>query len=1055
MKAVEAKYRALLGKSIHAKEPIIPFYSTVTGGLLRSGEILSTSYWVQNLVSPVLFLPAVSAITDSLPSPIAFLEIGPHSALAGPLRQIIRNEAKEAHYIPTLVRNEDAMTALLKTAGELWISNLELNFGAINPAGELLTDLPTYPWNYDGEYWYESRLSKEWRQRKFPHHDILGARVTESSEVDPTWRNVLRLDNAPWIQDHEIAHDILFPGAGYIAMVGEAIRQLTDLSDYTVRAVNFMSALMLNEGKPVEVFTHLRKVRLTTTLDSEWYEFSVTSLNGPTTTKHCVGQVRGGSDSRIEVPAIEPLQRMVPSSTWYRVMARFGLNYGPRFRGLKEISAHVSERKAVAKLTDGLTEKETPYHIHPTTIDCSFQLFSVSAFHGIGRLFNKLSVPTYIEELYIAPAKETILIQADAASSSLGALSGNLVGVSAGKVVMNLVGLKMSPLGDNDQGQNEDPHAAVELEWKSDLNLLDAAQLMRPAKDIINCHMLVEKLALACMIESHFQFMDLQPSLPHLQSFRAWLETQHKKAIDSQYPNIQDCAMIAGMNHSQRVTLISDLHTEALGTDAAAVAIAIHRIFAHSTDIFLGKVDPLEILLEDEILTKVYDFMQLWEYSDFFELLGHYKPDMKILEIGAGTGGTTSTILPHLRSLYGERLYGSYKYTDISAGFFVAAKERFKDIQGMDYGILDISQDPIQQGYEAESFDLIVACNVLHATPKLSETLSNVRKLLHPRGRLLLQELSPSTRWINYVMGVLPGWWLGANDNRATEPYVAPQRWEQELKSSGFEGINAVAYDGQLNNNIIAMPARKARTKRLTVLCKRESEKHVQELSKLLREHSYELDYCTLEQTPKPGQDIISLFDTETPFLYSATAKEFNAFKNFITRIEGSGVLWVTGAAQIHCHDPNYSLILGMARTIRTEMLMDFGTLELENFDLDGWKATANVLHEFGHRVRDSDHDPVLEYAYSNGKVQVGRYHWISVSKELLDSKHDSHPRKLEIGRPGILHTLAWKQEEPMELESDWVEVETRAVGLNFKVDTWRIGELFSSKIANLYPRMF
>ena len=302
MRAVEAKYRALLSKSIHAKEPIVPFYSTVTGGLLRGGEILSTSYWVQNLVSPVLFLSAVRASTDSLPSPKAFLEIGPHSALAGPIRQIIRNEAKEAHYIPTLVRNEDAMRALLKTAGELWISNLKLDFGAINPAGELLTDLPTYPWNYDGEYWYESRLSKEWRKRKFPHHDILGARVTESSEVDPTWRNVLRLDNAPWIQDHEIAHDILFPGAGYIAMVGEAIRQLTDLSDYTVRTVNFMSALMLNEGKPVEIFTHLRKVRLTTTLDSEWYEFSITSLNGPTTTKHCVGEVRGGSDLRIEAP---------------------------------------------------------------------------------------------------------------------------------------------------------------------------------------------------------------------------------------------------------------------------------------------------------------------------------------------------------------------------------------------------------------------------------------------------------------------------------------------------------------------------------------------------------------------------------------------------------------------------------------------------------------------------------------------------------------------------------------------------------------------------------
>lgn len=328
MKTVETKYRTLLGKAIHAKEPAVPFYSTVTGGLMRGSEILSTSYWVQNLVSPVLFFSAVRAVTDTITSPKAFLEIGPHSALAGPVRQIIRVKAKEAHYIPTLVRNEDAMVALLKTAGELWISNVDLDFESINPPGDLLTDLPTYPWNYDGEYWYESRLSKEWRQREFPHHDILGARVTESSEVDPTWRNVLQLDNAPWIQDHEIAHDILLPGAGYIAMIGEAMRQLTGLIDYTVREVNFTSALVLNEGKPVELFTHLRKVRLTTTLDSEWYEFSIASLNGAAWTKHCVGQARGGSETKAPLPTIEGLQRKVSSSTWYRVMARFGLNYG-------------------------------------------------------------------------------------------------------------------------------------------------------------------------------------------------------------------------------------------------------------------------------------------------------------------------------------------------------------------------------------------------------------------------------------------------------------------------------------------------------------------------------------------------------------------------------------------------------------------------------------------------------------------------------------------------------------------------------------------------------
>ena len=1037
MKTVEAKYQTFLGKAIHAKEPSIPFYSSVTGSLLRSGEILSTSYWVKNMTSPVLFLSAVTAIIETIPQPLVFLEIGPHSALAGPIRQIIRKEAKDAHYVSSLVRNEDALTALLKTAGEMWISNVDINFDSINPSGEFLTDLPTYPWNYDGQYWYESRLSKDWRQRKFPHHEILGARLAETSELDPTWRNMLRLDNVPWIQDHEIAHDILLPAAGYIAMIGEAVRQLTSTDDYTVRNVDFISALILNEGKSVEVQTHLRKARLTTTLDSEWFEFSIASLNATTWTKHCVGQVRGGAEYKTRAPAIEPLQRQVLSSTWYRVMARFGLNYGPKFRGLSNISAHVSERKAVATLHDSLGEKDSSYQLHPATIDSSFQLFSCAAFNGVGRQFTKLSVPTHVEELYIRPAKEIIAIQAEAESSSIGTLTGNLVGVSAGELVINLKGLRMTPLGDNNEGQNEDPHAAVELEWKSDVNLLDAAQLMRPAKDITKCHPMVERLALACMIESSFRLQNVQTASPHLAKFRAWLDTRRELAVGGQYPNIHDCAFISGLDNTQRSKLIEQLLAQTLNTEAAAVATAIHRILKNSTDIFLGNTNPLDLLMEDDVLTKVYDFMQLWDNSEFFELLGHYKPDMKILEIGAGTGGTTSTILPHLQSTYGERMYGSYTYTDVSAGFFVAAKERFKSIQGLEYAVLDIAQDPMQQGFEAGYFDLVVATNVLHATPKLCETLTNVRKLLHPRGRLFLQELDPSTKWINYVMGVLPGWWLGDEDGRPIEPYVNSERWEKELRRADFGGIDAIAYDGHLLNNIIAIPAREEKSKRITVLWSGEPRQRSSGIIQQLREKQYELDFCTIDQKPISGQDIVSILDLEAPFLYSATKKDFNAFKSLISRIQDAGVLWVTGAAQNGCVDPNYSLILGMARTIRKELLIDFATFELEDLDdAHGWRITADVLHEFQHRVQDADNDPVLEYVLSDGRVQVGRYHWISVSNELLSAKYDSYPKKLEIGRPGILTTLAWKQDEPADLKGDFVEIETRAVGLNFKVST-------------------
>ncbi|KAM0206098.1 hypothetical protein ACHAPQ_011622 [Fusarium lateritium] len=162
------------------------------------------------------------------------------------------------------------------------------------------------------------------------------------------------------------------------------------------------------------------------------------------------------------------------------------------------------------------------------------------------------------------------------------------------------------------------------------------------------------------------------------------------------------------------------------GTEAEAVAISPYHIFDNSVRFFTGEADPLEVLMADNILMRMYDFTNNTDHLHFLTMLGHKKPAMRVLEIGAGTGGTTATILPALRSDQGERMYSTYVYSDISAGFFMGAKERFRDFQAIEYSVLDITQDPISQGFEEGSFDLIVSSNCLHATPDLAKTLSNV-----------------------------------------------------------------------------------------------------------------------------------------------------------------------------------------------------------------------------------------------------------------------------------------------------------------------------------------
>ena len=97
-----------------------------------------------------------------------------------------------------------------------------------------------------------------------------------------------------------------------------------------------------------------------------------------------------------------------------------------------------------------------------------------------------------------------------------------------------------------------------------------------------------------------------------------------------------------------------------------------------------------------------------------------------MLEIGAGTGGTTTNMLLGLRSEFGERLYSKYSYTDISPGFFVAAKERFKDYGNIEFSVLDISKDPLEQGFEEGSYDSILAANVTIRLQTLAQGLSTM-----------------------------------------------------------------------------------------------------------------------------------------------------------------------------------------------------------------------------------------------------------------------------------------------------------------------------------------
>ncbi|KAH8802447.1 putative polyketide synthase [Xylogone sp. PMI_703] len=1032
-------YRELITKHVSPRPPAIPFYSSVKSEVLLNASDFWPQYWQDNLECPVLFHSAVKALVVSSECRV-HLEIGPHAALSGPLRQIYKETpASPISYVSALIRSKDCVNSFLEAVGQMWALGVPISYPFDSRTTNVLSDLPTYPWNYEKGYWAETRVMRNWRFRKHLPHDLIGLRTIEGSEVSPTWRNILRLAEVPWLSDHCVGNDVVFPGAAYIAMAGEAMFQINDIRDYTVRDVELSKAMVIYNDKPLEIFTNLQPQRLTSTLNSEWYEFQILSYDGATWNKHCSGLVRSGRASTFPTKRTESLDRQVSTSRWYTTMSRVGLNYGQRFSGLKNIAASVTVNVARADIFDKQEIGESLYMIHPATLDLVFQTFTVASTRGIHRNLKTLALPTFIEELYIGDTT-TRAIQVNSATiaGKSGTDQGDSYGISDDQMVFYVKGFRRAPL-DIDKPLEV---KALQLQWKPHFDFLNAGDLMKLEHDIKDQLEYLEKLYVLCAIESRNTLVGLKNSEPHLNKFRAWLDQQFERFQQPGLPLVGDSINLVRMSSAERRELIPKLLEQCKASGCWAPATATYRGFIEAANIFEGRTDYLDLLLQDGVLAGIYDwYNNIWNFKDYMQLLGHLKPQLRVLEIGAGTGGLTYKLLQHLKSDFGERLYLKYTYTDISSGFFVQAKERFKDYEGIEYKTLDISKNPLEQGFNAGEYDLILASNVLHATPFLHETLSNVRTLLRPDGQLLMQELCPVTRTINFLMGPFSGWWEGENDGRVDSPFIDPAEWDKRLRLAGFNGCDSITIDFEApytyQANIVAKPALKARDpQKITLLRGSDIPPLIAEVEDMLRERGIEFEQCKWGQQLPTDQDIISFMDLGTkPLFQDINEEDLEAFLEVIQSLEQSTLLWITPAAQIHPVDPHAAQVLGMARTIRQELALSFATIELENIAIGAAGAVVDVLTKIRQSKDDinAELEPDMEYAWSNGRLNVSRFHWVKVKKALYETTEEAEAKALAIGTLGLLQTLHWVGQTLEEPACDEVHIKTTAVGLNFK----------------------
>ncbi|KAL4789182.1 hypothetical protein BDV19DRAFT_395282 [Aspergillus venezuelensis] len=788
-------------------------------------DSLKADYWVDNMVSPVLFTHALGKVFQGQqPFDIA-LEFGPHSALKGPVLQTAKEIITGAlPYQGMLTRGVNDMEAFSTALGFVW-ANIGLSAASLNDyrhtftssqnwTPNFLRDIPGYSWDHRQSFWHESRVSKNYRFGKHARHDLLGRPSNDNTALNMKWRNILRLEDLPWLRGHRVQGEPIFPAAAYLVMALEASKQLVrdqKIAMLELLNVRLVASIDLEEdsrvGREIQftirTATNMDKQRETNVLEADFACYSCVDHHLDTWEENVSGRVRvilddSESWSLPKRSIEEHSLANVNISTFYDVMDEIGLNYSGLFKGLTSIRRKMGFAAATATLSED-NAHASDMMIHPALLDSCFQtLFAAYSWPGDASIRSPF-VPTKIDRICISSAfvssprnsRNDVLVDAYLTASSSTTVAADLDITSSSSEdisirIENLTATCLVPAGPHD-----DREVFSKTVWDVDIHS-GVAMFNESPTDVPEDLQQIE----ICERLAYYFLRRLKKEIaPQEITAMKWHYQRLFEFIDYLFP------LVESGKHS---TLKPEW-----ATDTYEQLVAMKKPFDDTVDVQLttavgenlcrivrDQIPALEIMLENNMLDRIYKYGIGFPrgnriVSRIAQQITHRNADMNILEVGAGTGGATSIILRTI-----GHSFSSYTFSDISAGFFENAQIQFKDYASkMKFKTLDIEGDLAQQGYEENSFDAIIASNVLHATKTLDKTLRNVRRLLKPGGYLMLLEVTSEILRIKLMMSGLPGWWLGGDDGRRFAPTISKERWDSLLRSTGFSGVDTIVHD--------------------------------------------------------------------------------------------------------------------------------------------------------------------------------------------------------------------------------------------------------------------
>jgi len=813
MDVIEAPLRAALA-SLRPTRTTIPFISAVEGRSLEGGE-LDAEYWWRNVRAPVRFNAGINDLLGQAGIDV-FLEIGPHPVLLDYVRQCAKDRNTTATVIPTLRRGSgeapDCELDNVWTAVAACHANGVTDLSRLYLRPDRPAALPGYPWQRQ-RFWSGVNPLPGVPVYSRRDHPLLGFRIESGI---PTWQNLLDTTLLPFLQDHVVHGAVVMPATCFIEMSLAAATRIygdthCDIEDFEIR-----NALVIRPGEAP--LTQL-------SLDAEDGSFRIASRpheDDSSWTVNVVGRLGRAPEGASPEP-VSPARlcaqatRTIDKPAHYQVALSRGISYGPAFQGIESI--RIGSREALAEIrAPAIASDDAGFVLHPCLLDACLQtLFGIPEEEDRDATY----LPVQMARLRrFRSAAEIAFCHARLVRETPRSIVADIQVLGRdGEVLVRMDDFRFI--------RADLSHASPPALYRHVWQVTERhAPTPTPAEPLLRSS--VEQVArtidgLMRKFDRRRFYSDVRPRLHSLAACYAVkalatlgaregpftvdtlmmhgrIGAEHRRYLT----RLIDIAQAAGlleqasggwvMRSDQSLAGPRELWRELLRdhpayfAELALVGCAGERIVA----VLRGEADAdqslfpekwggaAEQLYDGAPSTHIYNQIARDMLAELVRTGSADRP-LRILEVGAGSGGLTARLLPILPPARTD-----YLLTDLSPSVVARAEQRFAGFPFVRFRTLDIGRDPLEQDMTGAEFDIIVAADVMHFAADVREALAHVKKLLAADGLLLLIEPHADAA-ADLVFGQTKHWRrCGDPDLRPQSALLAPQDWQAILAQAGF-----------------------------------------------------------------------------------------------------------------------------------------------------------------------------------------------------------------------------------------------------------------------------